>query len=191
MDESLQPPHTVPLTTLPSEGLIIDIGAGGEGLVSRFAGRRVCAVDIRIDEIREARIHGAPTDWFVSDGRHLCFRDCVFDIATLWFSLAFMRDDETKLAVLNEAYRVLRENGILSIMATHVDGTRHRHLFRALFEFPDGTLSQIGYGVLGTQRQDIKSVCELVSRAGFEVTATEDHDAWFVISAAKRSESTD
>ena len=62
------------------EGLILDIGGGGEGLVSRIEGDRTCALDIRMSEIKEAQIHGQSSNWFVADGANLCFSDGVFDI---------------------------------------------------------------------------------------------------------------
>jgi 2-polyprenyl-3-methyl-5-hydroxy-6-metoxy-1,4-benzoquinol methylase len=51
------PTQKIRLDRLPQGEPILDIGGGGEGLVSRIEGARVCAIDIRMDEIREARIH--------------------------------------------------------------------------------------------------------------------------------------
>ena len=102
------PLQHIELLELPSEDLILDIGGGGEGLASRIGKQRVCSVDFRISEIREAQIHDAPANWFVCDGRALCFVNSSFDYATLWFSLGYMRDDVTKKKVLNEVFRVLK-----------------------------------------------------------------------------------
>ncbi|MHA2433722.1 MAG: hypothetical protein ACXADO_10885, partial [Candidatus Thorarchaeota archaeon] len=65
---------------LPFDGLIIDVGGGSEGLVSRLEKERVCVVDISLNKVREAQIYVSPAQWAVSDGRHLCFRTGSFDV---------------------------------------------------------------------------------------------------------------
>ncbi|MHA2042161.1 MAG: hypothetical protein ACW975_09890 [Candidatus Thorarchaeota archaeon] len=50
------PVQKIELKHLPRKGWIIDIGGGGEGLVSRIETSRVCAVDINLDRIREAKV---------------------------------------------------------------------------------------------------------------------------------------
>ena len=117
----------IALRYLETDGLILDIGGGGEGLVSRIMGSKVCAVDIRMSEIREAQIHGPPANWFVGDGQALCFQDDVFDIITLWFSLGYMSDWSVKRSVLEEAYRVLNEGGKLSILASNIPESCNKH----------------------------------------------------------------
>ena len=167
------------------KGLILDIGGGGEGLVSRIEGDRVCALDIRISEIREAQIHGHSSNWFVSDGANPCFNDGVFDIVTLWFSLGYMSDWNTKSAVLEAAHRVLKRNGRLSIMASRIPESNERLIFWATFTLPDGTHSKIGYGVKGGQNQTFPRILELVTKAGFSQHLYEDHDVWFKIESRK------
>ena len=58
------PIQEITLKPIQTDGLILDIGGGGEGLVSRIEGAKVCAVDIRMSEIREAQIHAPPSNWF-------------------------------------------------------------------------------------------------------------------------------
>ena len=173
------------LQQLSGKGLILDIGGGGEGLVSRIEGDRTCALDIRMSEIREAQIHGHSSNWFVADGANLCFNDEVFDIVTLWFSLGYMIDWTTKHAVLEAAYRVLKKNGRLSIMASHIPDSYDRLIFWAGFTLPDGTHSKIGYGVKGGQNQTLPRILELVTVAGFGQHIHEDHDEWFKVESRK------
>jgi len=173
------------LEAIPGNGPILDIGAGGEGLVSRIAGSRVCAVDIRIEKIREAQIYGAPANWIVGDARHLCFKEGVFEWATFWFSLAYMRTPEVKRLALREAYRVLSAGGMLSILAARVTCGKQKFCFRALFEFPNGELSQVGYGVRGDQNQTIDGVSQLIRAAGFSIVDEKDNSEWFKIIATK------
>jgi len=189
MSESPQhfetPLQKINLERLDSYGLILDIGGGGEGLVSRIGGDRVCALDIRLSEIREAQIHGHSSNWFVADGTDLCFKDEVFDVVTLWFSLGYMSDWNTKHAVLKAAFRVLKKSGTLSILASHIPGSGASLIFWAAFTFPDGTLSKTGYGIRGGQNQTLRRVLELVTDIGFIQDQHEDHMEWFKIEARK------
>lgn len=163
--------------------LVLDVGGGGEGLVSRIATERVCAVDIKFSEVLEARIYDPSSNWFVSDAQHLPFRNDLFDLVTFWFSLMFMRDDDTKRRALREAFRVLRHGGLLHIMASNISGDIDPFFFRAIFTLPDGTLSKIGYGVRGGQEQTVTKMSMFVDEIGFEVELAESHDSWFIIKA--------
>ena len=175
----------ISLKRLDSEGLILDVGGGGEGLVSRIERQRVCAVDIRMSEIREARIHGAPANWLVGDGSLLSFRDRSFDIVTLWFSLGYMRKWTIKRKVLEEARRVLKKQGTISIMASKIPDSTDQFVFWALFTLPDGTVSQTGYGVRGGQEQTVEKVRKLIAQLDFNILNIEDHGEWFSITASR------
>lgn len=177
--------QNIKLQGFSEKGLILDIGGGGEGFVSRIEGDRVCALDIRMSEIREAQIHGHSSNWFVADGANLCFKDEVFDIVTLWFSLGYMSDWNTKQAVLEAAYRALKKNGRLSIMASSIPETTERLILWATFTLPDGILSKTGYGVRGGQSQTLPRILELVTKAGFSQHHYEDHDEWFKVDSQK------
>lgn len=175
----------IELSELHSEGPILDIGGGGEGLVSRIEGAKVYAIDIRLSEIREAQIHGPPANWFVGDGQSLCFQDSVFDVVTFWFSLGYMSDWSIKTNVLQEAYRVLGKEGKLSILASNIPKSCQRLTFWGHFTLPDGTVSQTGYGVRGGQDQTLDRMTTLLKKIGFKIQSQEDNDAWFKIKAIK------
>ncbi len=175
----------ITLKQIQTEGRILDIGGGGEGLVSRIGGTKVCAVDIRMSEIREAQIHGPPANWFVGDGQALCFQENVFEVVTLWFSLGYMSDWAIKQRVLKEAHRVLGENGTLSILASRIPESCERLTFWGHFTFPDGTISQIGFGTRGGQEQTLERMTELLLGTGFKIRSHEDSNEWFEIQAVK------
>ena len=180
------PLQRVNLEDLPDSTRILDIGGGGEGLVSRIAGTIVCAVDYRMSEIREAQIHNPPANWFVADGRSLPFRGNSFDLCTLWFSLGYMSTLTIKKQVLQEAYRSLKQNAMISILASRIDCDDERFTFHALFTLPDGTVSKVGYGVRGNQNQTITSICSILKEVGFEDIQVEDFGWWFKIEGTKR-----
>ena len=174
----------ITLEHIKTEGLILDIGGGGEGLVSRIEGSKVCAVDIRMSEIREAQIHGPPSNWFVGDGQALCFRDDTFEVVTLWFSLGYMSNWSIKRRVLEEAHRVLSKGGRLSILASRIPQECERLIFWGHFTLPDGTISQTGYGVRGGQDQTLERTTELLETIGFKIHS-QDNGIWFEIQAVK------
>lgn len=177
----------ITLEQIETEGVVLDIGGGGEGLVSRIGGSKVCALDIQMNEIREAQIHGPPANWFVGDGQALCFKEDVFDVVTLWFSLGYMSDWSTKQYVLEEAHRVLRKDGKLSILASLIPKNCERLIFWGHFTLPDGFVSQIGYGVRGGQDQTLERIADLLKDIRFKIQSQEDNDAWFRIQATKIS----
>jgi ubiquinone/menaquinone biosynthesis C-methylase UbiE len=179
------PVQTIHLDDLPKGRLILDIGGGGEGLVSRIGGKCVCAVDYRMSEILEAKIHGPPANWFAADARSLPFRDRSFDMVTLWFSLEYMAGRTTKERIFTESFGALKRGGDLSIYAGRIDCKKERFIFNALFILPDGTVSKVGYGVQGNQGQTIDSVCSLLKKVGFDGLQIEDNDWWFKIHAHK------
>ena len=183
------PLQQINLEDLSDSIRILDIGGGGEGLVSRIAGTRVCAVDYRMSEIQEAQIHNPPANWFVADGCSLPFKGESFDLCTLWFSLGYMSTLTIKRQVIQEAYRSLKQNGIIAILASRIDCDDERFIFHALFTLPDGTLSKVGYGVRGKQNQTASSICSLLKEIGFEDIQAEDYEWWFKIKAIKEQPS--
>lgn len=180
------PIQRIPLPSLRYEGLILDIGGGGEGIVSRVCRERVCAVDIQLDKIREAHIYPVRhTNWFLSDGASLCFESGAFGAVTLWFSLAYMRTWEKKREVIREAYRTLSTDGVLSILAAKIGGQYEKYILRVRFELPDGTISETGYGLVGEQTQSPEEAEEVLRDVGFSVNQSEEDEYWFGIEAVK------
>ena len=179
------PLQEVRLKHLPQEGLIIDVGGGGEGLVSRIETSRVCVVDINLNKIREGMIYGQVSQWILSDARMLSVKDERFNVATLWFSLGYIRDWDSKKQVIAEVARVLRRSGRISILGARTTCSDSRFVMRALFHFPDGAISKMSYGMDGTQRQDAEAVVKLLQETGFNNITSEDNGHWFRVDAQK------
>lgn len=177
------PVQNIALQDLPASILILDIGGGGEGLASRIGKQQVCAIDFRMSEIREAQIHDAPSNWFACDAQSLCFADSTFDLTTIWFSLGFMRTDDTKRSVLKEVFRTLKPRGIVSLMASKVVCEKDVFVIHILYTLPDGTESRTGYGVIGNQVQTLETILQLFTSVGFEIRNYEEHEYWFNIDA--------
>lgn len=178
------PIQEVHLPVVPP-GLILDVGGGGEGIVSRLAEKNACIVDVNLDKIREAQIYGADVEWFACDGQSLCFRSSTFDSATLWFSLAYFSSRMDKELALLEVSRVLRKRGILSILGMLIEDTCETMTFNGHFIYPDGYVSRMSYRVKGNQQQNLGIIKKLVEESGFNAVTSTDHGYWFEMMALK------
>ena len=176
------PVQEISFPEIDFHGPIIDVGGGGEGFVSRIAGKRVCLVDIRYSKILEARIHGISSSLIVSDGSQLCFKSQSFDVATIWFALGYMSDWKTKEDALREIVRVLNKKGKLILYAMHI-GDSDIHVFNGLFTLPDGTQSKMSYRVRGGQKQDANTIRKLLENFNFSVCKEHTTMYWSYIEA--------
>ena len=95
-----------------TEGYILDIGGGGEGVIGRLKGRDVVDIDIRKDELEEAVV--GPLK-IIMDARDLKFLDESFNTATAFFSLMYVKSQEDQQKILEEAWRVLKPGGYLHV----------------------------------------------------------------------------
>ncbi len=114
MSEELEfyeyPQQLLDLSNFHAEGLILDVGGGGEGVIGRLFGPRVVAIDLRRDELEETP--PGPLK-IVMDARELQFLDRSFDNATAFFSFMYLSSRAEQLRVLQEVRRVLRPGGKL------------------------------------------------------------------------------
>jgi ubiquinone/menaquinone biosynthesis C-methylase UbiE len=183
-DLHIVPLQEIHLERISSKGPILDVGGGGEGLVSRVEGSRVCSVDIKMNKIREAHIYGSDNQWIASDARRLCFAENSFSVTAVWFSLGYFGDWQSKKRLFSEIKRVLEPEGVVSIIASRIDCKEERFLFNARFLFPDGDTSQVGYQVKGNQEQTIEATQAALEEFYFKVTKIKDNEHWFMLEAS-------
>ena len=162
------------------EGFIVDIGAGGEGVIAKTCGRETVCVDIRKGEIDAAKSRGAVAHWVLCDACSMPFRNDGFDVATFFFSLMYMRKLERKRAVIVEAKRVLKPDGLLYFWDAVIVEKPDTHIVFVEANLPDGEKIFTGYGVRGNGKgQTLELVNKLALEAGFKVVSTESHKNWF------------
>lgn len=179
------PVQKIQLPRIENPGHVLDIGGGGEGLVSRIEGTRVIALDLNMNKIRGAMIHNPASVWIACDGRQLCIQDSAVENVTLWFSLSYMKDNDTKKTVLEESFRVLRPGGRISILGCHIGCEEERLVFRAEFQLPDGDVSKISYAVYRGQGQTLDGISRMLVESGFDIIETESHEFWFRVLGCK------
>lgn len=95
-----------------SDGLILDIGGGGEGVIGRLKGSQVVAIDLHQEEL-DGIVEGPLK--MVMDARDLKFPDGHFAVVTAFFAMMYMKTRADQLQVLRQAYRVLRSSGCMLV----------------------------------------------------------------------------
>lgn len=162
------------------EGFVVDIGAGGEGVIAKTCGGETVCVDIRKGEIDEAKSRGAVAHWVLCDACSMPFRKGSFDVATFFFSLMYIKTLERKHAVIVEAKRVLKLDGLLYFWDAIIVEKPDLHVVFVEANLPDGEKIFTGYGVRGNgKEQTLELVSKLALEAGFKVISTESHKNWF------------
>ena len=91
-DYYLFEPVELEVEDFPSEGYILDIGGGGEGVIGRLKGQDVIAIDQRQEELEDAA--EGPLK-IVMDARELKFLNESFTTVTAFFSLMVGHSSQT------------------------------------------------------------------------------------------------
>jgi len=154
-------------------GRILDIGGGGEGVISRHAGGSVIAIDRLKEELEESPDIGIK---IIMDATDMKFLDNTFDNATCFYSLMFM-NKPTAEKCLSEAYRVLKPGGCLWIWDTVIPNITTEEIFIVQLGV---TLAKeeisIGYGIRWTRGQSEDDLSEICTRIGFRQLKCESSD---------------
>ena len=176
--------QTIEMKPIDTKGLILDIGGGGEGIIGMLNGKQVVAIDKRIDELQETSNDGLRV---VMDAIDLTFVPSLFDAATSFFSLMYIKN-EKHLRVFEEIHRVLKVGGKfliwdVRIPPKHVD----KPIFAVLLEIllPNEKVNT-GYGIGWDKReQDLQHFKELAEKSNFRVVDEWSRDQIFYLGLVK------
>jgi len=181
----IHPKLEVAVPDFPAEGLILDIGGGGEGVIGQLKGRQVVAIDLLKQELVDAP--DGPLLKIVMDARALGFLDGAFNTATVFFTFMYiMPPDHAK--VFAELHRVLRAGGRVLIWdPTFPDKAapdKPKIMYPLHVRLPGKELNT-GYGVGIREGQGADHFVELAKAAGFEVVTRKDEKGWFFLELKK------
>lgn len=158
--------QSVEVRRIETEGLILDVGGGGEGIIGRLNGKQVVAIDKREGELMETNNEALKV---VMDAADMRFLPKSFDVCTAFFSLMYIPKNMHQ-KVFEEVFRVLKENGRFLIWeATIPDNVTGYKAFivHLKVKLPNEEVGT-GYGVRW-QTQSIEYFRELARLTGFKV----------------------
>lgn len=162
-------------------GSILDIGGGGEGVIGRLYGKNVLAIDSSREELDEAP---ACCEKRCMDAAKLLFPAESFDNATFFYSLMYM-DEGTQAQVLQEAYRVLKPGGRLSIWdCGFASAYPDPHVVDLMIELDQNAI-RTSYGIVKMQGQSLETVARLAQDCGFVLLDSLIQDGQFHLAMKK------
>jgi len=162
--------QTVELQPLQAEGLILDIGGGGEGIIGKLHGSQVVAIDKNLRELEETQNDALK---IVMDATDLKFLDATFNTATAFYTLMYIPNNDLP-RVLSETHRVLRPGGRLHVWDAIIPAAAEDKLYFCLplrVVLPNETI-ETGYGVK-LKEQTPQTLRKAAEEAGFK-TLKED-----------------
>jgi SAM-dependent methyltransferase len=163
------PPQTVTLCDFPAEGLILDIGGGGEGVIGQLKGSQVVAIDMLPRELAEAP--AGPLK-IIMDARDLKFLSCTFHTVTAFFGFMFIHPDD-HIRVFHEIYRILAPKGQFLLWDVEIpkrpEPERDMLVFPLQVQLPTTVIST-GYGTPYTEMATrMEDYLEPAQRVGLRV----------------------
>ena len=178
--------QTVIMRPVKTEGFILDVGGGGEGIIGKLNGRQVVSIDTSEEELEETSNDSLKV---VMDTTNLKFLPESFDVCTAFFSLMYV-PRKNHLKVFSQIHKVLKRNGRFLLWDVKIpDRNKDFRVFavRLKIKLP-GEEVETGYGTIWDKTQDIDDFRQLAVKTGFKV-ANEwcKNDVFFLEMIKKRN----
>lgn len=163
-------------------GKILDIGGGGEGVISRVYRQQVTAIDNLQEELNEAPDICTK---ILMDATSLSFDECTFDHATAFYSLMYMSREEQKKAI-QEVYRVLKPGGTFHIWDTVIPSAYPVPFHVNLEVEADGNIVHTTYGILKRDTQNMDLLIAICRETGMALSEKSSCNSQFYLRFCKR-----
>jgi ubiquinone/menaquinone biosynthesis C-methylase UbiE len=160
--------QTVEVSRIETDGLILDIGGGGEGIIGRLNGKQVVAIDTREAELMETRNEALKV---IMDAADLKFLPKSFEVCTAFFSLMYI-PKSVHQKVFEEVFRVLKDNGRFLVWDVRIPenaGDYKAFIVHLRVKLPNEEV-ETRYGV-SWQTQSLEHFRELARLIGFRVNS--------------------
>lgn len=162
-------PFEIDLTQIKMEGRILDIGGGGEAIISQLKGEQVVAIDPNKKELESSPDNKALS--IIMDAKDLQFLEDTFDTVSAFFTMMYIPINDHK-KVFQEIYRVLKLNGEFFLWDIVIP-KRHeekKELYVVMLKVKvNGNIIDTGYGTKWEKEQNAEYFIKLGSEVGFEV----------------------
>jgi len=158
--------QSIELSPIETDGFILDIGGGGQGIIGKLNAKQVIAIDTSEKELRDTQNEALKV---VMDATDLKFLPESFDVCTSFFSLMYIPNDK-HLKVFREAYRVLKNYGKLLVWDVKIPEKRGDYkafMVRLKVRLPNEEI-EAGYGVRW-KLQNIEYFKELAQKTKFKI----------------------
>jgi ubiquinone/menaquinone biosynthesis C-methylase UbiE len=160
-------------------GWILDVGGGGEGIIGLLKGKDVVAIDKLKSELEETSNDALKV---VMDAKDLKFIDESFTVATVFFTLMYIPEDDFE-AIFKELWRVLKPGGEVHIWEAIFrippeEKEKERFVIILKTHFPDGRENQTGYGGFMRDQQP-ELFLEPAQKVGFKIADKKIDDFLF------------
>ena len=162
-------PFEIDLTKIKMDGRILDIGGGGEAIISQVKGEQVVAIDPNKKELESAPVNKALN--IIMDAKDLQFLDNTFNTVSAFFTMMYIPLSDHK-KVFQEIHRTLKLNGVFFLWDTIIP-KRHeekKELYVIMLKVKiNGNVIDTGYGTKWEKEQNAEYFIKLGKEVGFEV----------------------
>jgi len=175
-------PQSIELGSLEVDGLTLDIGGGGEGIISKLKRKEVIAIDTDERELAETQNEALKV---VMNATELKFLPKSFQMCTAFFSLMYITKSQHS-KVFQEVHRVLKDKGRFLIWDVRIpiaEGNFEQFIVPLKIKIPEEII-ETGYGVKW-QVQDIEHFKQLAKETGFTVLEEWSRDEIFHLDLRK------
>lgn len=158
--------QSIELSPIETDGLILDIGGGGEGVIGKLNGKQVVAIDTSERELLETQNEALKV---VMDATDLKFLPGSFNVCAAFFTFMYIPRDK-HLKVFREAYRVLKNYGkflVWDVKIPEQSGDYKAFMVRLKVRLPNEEI-EAGYGVRW-RKQNIEHFKELAQKTKFRI----------------------